>query len=374
MQEDEEQGRQTWRGCPVEASFFGDERKTAKKERKEARQRDRSQYKKTDQNKNKTIPGKSPTDQDLPCGRVLAITSQGITVDSQGTIFTCSMRGALKQSKILTKNLAAVGDLVRFIPTKEQEGTIYAVMPRYSLLSRADNLLQRRQQIIAANIDLVLVTLSVGSPPLKPNLIDRYLIAADKGGMQAVLVVNKIDRLDELEEEQKALFKTVCDIYTSLGFTVLPVSAYSGEGIEALSQLLKDKASAFAGQSGVGKSSLINALTGLSLRTGDVVRKTHKGAHTTTSAQLIPLLAGGFCIDTPGIKSFGLWNIGSNEVEAYFPEIFACRALCRFPNCRHIEEEHCGVKRALEEGAISPLRYISYCSLLLGVDQPHMTR
>ncbi|MBS4167559.1 ribosome small subunit-dependent GTPase A [Parachlamydia sp. AcF125] len=374
-----------WVACPIEEEYFGDDRKAYRQERKLASLRDRSKYKKTDREKHE----KHLTEQrsaklsknEWEKGRVISIVPQGILVSSNGQEFLCTLRGVLKKERGLAKNLVAVGDFVLFEKSAPEEGLIAHVEPRKTVLSRADNLSRRKEQLIAANIDQVLITTSVLSPPLKPSLIDRYIIATQKGGMTPLIVVNKIDLLftplaadNPLLEQEKALFEEFIKGYRQAGLQVIPVSTITGEGIALLKEQMRDKSSVFSGQSGVGKSSLINALIGTDLRTGKIVQRTKKGTHTTTTTQLIPLDFGGWCIDTPGIKSFGIWDVNREEVESYFSEIHLIGRMCKFPDCSHLHEEDCAVIQAVEEGRISPLRFESYHDLLHSITQKHLRR
>ena len=260
-----------------------------------------------------------------------------------------------------------------FEPVSETVGVIAHVEPRRTKLSRADNLSRRKEQLIAANIDLVLITASVVLPPLKAPLIDRYIIAAKSGGMQPVVVVNKIDLLNTSPEE-KALFDELKQAYAQANIPFIAISAESGEGMEELKAVMRDKASVFSGQSGVGKTSLINAMTGLDLKVGETVEKTRKGSHTTTTTQLIPLAFGGFCIDTPGIKSFGVWDLKLEDIEQYFSEIHVIGQKCKFLDCAHLNEEECAVIKALEKGKISFVRYSSYQALRASVQEHYLRR
>ena len=200
--------------------------------------------------------------------------------------------------------------------------------------------------------------------------------------MEPIIVVNKIDFLKSppaeidpifLEEEQ-ALYDEFLKIYRSLKINVIPVSIVTGEGIDALKKAMHGKTSVFSGQSGVGKSSLINIVTGSNLATGSVVQRTRKGSHTTTTTHLIPLEEGGFCIDTPGIKSFGLWDLQADDIAAYFSEIQALSPKCKFPDCSHLNEPDCAVKKAVEKKKISPLRFASYCALMSSTSEEHRQR
>ena len=256
-----------------------------------------------------------------------------------------------------------MGDFVLFEKEGKHKGTISHIEERISCLSRQEHFRRERRQLIAANIDQVLITVSVVSPPLKPPLVDRYIIATYKGNMEPVIIINKIDLLTKPSPDDTQL-EQFLTIYRSLNIPVLAVSTLTGEGIELLKKTMQGKASVFSGQSGAGKSSLINAVTGLDLAVGDLVEKTKKGSHTTTSARLIPLVFGGWCIDTPGIRSFGVWDLHREDLNAFFPEIAQMGQQCKYPNCTHSHEPGCALEKAVEEGYISLMRYDSYLKLL----------
>ncbi|MBA3723028.1 MAG: ribosome small subunit-dependent GTPase A [Parachlamydiaceae bacterium] len=354
-------------------------------QRKLATSKDRSKYKKTDQSKYLKGLEKEKelklTKTDWLEGRVLSIVPQGIIVDYNGEKISCILKGLLKKDKTHAKNLVAVGDFVNFEKISENEGIISHVKPRRSILSRADNLSRRKEQVLAVNIDQVLITVSVVNPPLKPPLVDRYIIATEMGNMKPIIVVNKIDLLKNTEdydpifvEIENELYEEFLKAYKQAKIQVISVSTVTGEGMEELREAMRDKASVFSGQSGVGKSSLINMITGLNIRVSEIVEKTKKGAHTTTTTQLIPLDFGGWCIDTPGIKSFGVWDLKKTEVEGYFNEIHECRHNCKFLDCTHTHEEQCAVVQAVEEGKISPIRYDSYQALIQSIGEQHVRR
>jgi ribosome biogenesis GTPase / thiamine phosphate phosphatase len=332
-----------------EEEFLPDDRKLWRQLRKEARSRDRSQHKHTDQKQLAKQPKEKPPH---PVARVLAVTGETIRVDLDGRIFNATLRRTLYQQSQRVKNLVTVGDLVYI----DERDSIVGVQERYSLLARADPRRAKRAHLIAANMDQVLITTSVVSPPLKPALIDRYIIAAYQGGMEPIVVINKMDLL-ETEEP-------LIPLYRDLGYTILPISALTGEGIDALQNVMRDKTSVFSGQSGVGKTALINRLTGSTRAIGDVSKR-QKGTHTTSRAELIPLATGGWCIDTPGIKSFGIWELELADILAHFWEIEELGQGCRFPNCSHTHEPNCAVRDSKE---ISPIRYASYLALLEGID------
>lgn len=382
---DEEAHSRRWIGCPIEEEYLGQNRKEGKMKRKMAIAKDRSKYKKTDQEKYRKSLEKDQeaklSKQDWLEGRVLSIMPQGVLVDWQGERISCVLKGLLKKDKTRAKNLVAVGDFVLFEKTAEGEGIIGHVKPRRSILSRADNLSRRNEQLIAVNIDQVIITVSVVNPPLKTSIIDRYIIATSKGSMEPLIVINKIDLLENqseidpvLLEQQQAIFAEAVQAYEKVGVPLIAVSTHQGTGLDKLKEAMRDKSSVFSGPSGVGKSSLINAVTGLQLRIGDVVEKTKKGSHTTTTTQLIPLEFGGWCVDTPGIKSFGVWDLQPEEIESYFPEIHALGAHCKFADCTHTQEAQCAVIQALEEEKLSPLRYESYQALREGIQEEHVRR
>jgi len=368
-----------------EEEFHARDRKYFRKERKLAAQTDRSKYKKTDQDQLKKRQQEHisiPLGEELKRGRILAITPEGILVDSDDHLYMCTLKGALKQDKSRLKNLIAVGDFVRFSITEKDQGTIVLIEERRTVLSRADNLSRTKEQLIAVNIDQVLITASVVLPALKPALIDRYIIAAKKGNMIPVVVVNKIDLLTQPSQlydqqainEERILFQELIKAYQAISIPIIPVSATTGEGIEELKKAMQGKTSVFSGQSGVGKSSLINATTGSSLRTGDIVEKTRKGSHTTTTTLLLPLETGGFCIDTPGIRSFEIWDLSKQDIQANYTEFFPFVSHCRYPDCSHLEEPQCAVKEAVQQGNISSLRFASYCALINSLSQEHRPR
>lgn len=328
----------------MDDDYFYVSKKEARHEKKRLREKDRSKYKKTDQRK-PTPPPKGDFDE----GRVLAITSEGITVHLGDSTRICSLKGTLKKEKTREKNLIIIGDKVLV-----KETQIAYIHPRTSFLSRSDNLTRRKQQLIAANIDQVFIIASVCAPSLKPSLIDRYIIAARKGNMEPVIIINKIDLLEN--EEEYAPFR---EAYSNLGIPFLEVSAANKTHLTELKELMRHKTNVFSGQSGVGKSSLLNALFDLHLPTSDVVHATQKGSHTTTTSTLIPLDNDSFCVDTPGIKSFDLWNVTPEELPSFFPEIKALAPHCKYPNCTHIHEPDCAV---IDQ--IPPIRYQSYHNLL----------
>ncbi|MDP1836089.1 MAG: ribosome small subunit-dependent GTPase A [Chlamydiales bacterium] len=368
-----------WIRCDVEDQYLGERRKESRQERKQVIARDRSKYKKTDSDKRQeSFDAEALAAEGLKRGRAISIVPQGIVVHENGNEWMCELRGVLKKEKTQQKNLVAVGDYVWFVEKSQGEGAISAVEPRKTILSRADNLSRRKEQIIATNIDQVLITVSVIDPPLKPPLIDRYIIAARKGGMDPVVVINKVDKLDDSDNPlvlaERELYEECLQAYAQAEIPVICVSATNFEGMDKLRAQMKDRSSVFSGQSGVGKTSLINVVTGLDMRVAETVARTRKGSHTTTSASLIPLELGGWCVDTPGIKSFGVWDLDIDEIQQYFVEIYKVGRECAFTDCTHSHETDCAVKRAVEAGEISFMRFMSYQALVQSVEEGHTRR
>ncbi len=362
-----------------EESDFFNTRKDSRQERKRATRLDRSKYKKSDQNKRKSTgaPAESAT---CKRGLVLSIRPQQFLVDCQGEQVICSLRGSLKKDSSKLKNLVIVGDYVHFEEMGSNSGVIVSIETRKSVLSRADHLSQQKEHLIAANVDQVIICVSALDPPLRPSIIDRYLIAAAKGRLHPIVVCNKIDLLQDPaytqeEREAAALDLAACQkVYTDIGVDFLQISAQTGEGLASLAEKMNGRISVFSGQSGTGKSSLINAITGRELKVGKTVSKTRKGSHTTSFAQLLTIAGGGWCIDTPGIKSFGVWDLKEEDIRTFFVEIHQEAGRCRFPDCRHRGEPDCSVERAVEEGRIAPFRYVSYLSLLEEIKTDHLRR
>ncbi len=340
-----------------EEDFHSKDRKKFRKERKHLQETDRSKFKKTDQTEKEKI-----IDHTLPRGRVVAITGEGTWIDSDGKRYLCTLKGLLKKEKMHAKNLVTVGDFVRFEPSSEKEGIISQIEDRFSMLARTD-ISGKKEQLIAANIDQVFIIISVVEPELRPALVDRYLIAATKGNIHPIIIINKVDLLSSNQTEHERYNEFLAS-YEPLGFPIVTASTKTGAGIESIRSLMKDKVSVVAGQSGVGKSSLLNAAFELELRTGDLASKTFKGTHTTTTAELLPLPGGGYCVDTPGVRSFGVWQLERSEVSNHFHDIAAFAEKCRFSDCTHISEPHCAVLSALKQGDLPLLRYESYATLL----------
>lgn len=290
-------------------------------------------------------------------GTVVAARGRFVEVDDGQRRWPCTMRRILRTRRIRERQSVVVGDRVRFSIVADSEGVltegvIEQVCPRRTSLSRCDG---RRTHTIAANVDQVLIVTSIREPMIKPHLIDRYLVAAHAGNLSAVICVNKVD-LDPGDE-----CAPVVHGYRRLGYAALATSATAGIELDALTALLADKVTLLVGQSGVGKSSLLNAIQpGLDLRTARVSAATEKGRHTTSTALWLPLDPGGAVIDTPGIRALDVAMVPLNELEMHFVEFVDRIRHCKYPNCIHIHEDGCAIRSAVDTGEIDRARYDSY--------------
>jgi ribosome biogenesis GTPase len=291
-------------------------------------------------------------------GRVSSFIGLHIMVrcDLTGREYSCSVRGILRSLARDARNVVVTGDRVLFRQEGDAaQGVIERVEPRHGILSRGS---QRREHILVANIDQVLIVTSAADPEFRPQLVDRYLVCAEERGILPLICISKSDLVDPV-----TLLPNI-RAFGRAGYTVVLASIRTGEGIGRLRQLLRGRQTAVSGQSGVGKSSLLNAIDpNLGLATADVSDWTHKGTHTTRRARLVPLSYGGWVCDTPGIRQFELWDISLSEVDGYYIEFRPFISYCRFPNCTHIHEEQCGVRMAVQSGLIPTVRYQSYLRL-----------
>ncbi len=296
-------------------------------------------------------------------GRVLSVfgLASSVQEDETGLVYQCATRRLLKTLSTDQRHVVAAGDRVLFRPvpgSQPREGFVERVEPRHGCLCRA---VRGRQQVLVANVDQLAIVASAAEPRLKPNLIDRLLVAAEKGGVRPVVCINKIDLVDP------ARLQPLVGVYSQMGYEVLLLSAKTGFGVDCFRRALVGRENVVVGQSGVGKSSLLNAIDpSLQLRVQPVSEENEKGKHTTTTAQLFPLVCGGYAVDTPGIRQFQLWDVIPAEVAGFFRDLRPYVSSCRFPNCTHTHEDGCAVKNAVADGWLDERRYESYCHLLVG--------
>jgi len=272
----------------------------------------------------------------------------------------CLLRGRLRKERLSVTSLVVVGDRVTVESQPDGTGTVASIHPRRSELSRpgpADHN-PRLKHVIAANIDQVLIVQAARQPNFKRHLVDRFLVIARRGNMEPLLVVNKCDLEDE------ALIRSWVAPLVESGLPVILTSAEDSRGVDRLREVITGRISVLAGQSGVGKSSLLNAMFHLHIRTNAVSATREKGRHTTTSSRLYRLPGGGYLADTPGIRTLALFEEDEEAVEEVFPEILEAAEGCKFRDCSHSHEPHCAVKRAVDRGEIDRQRYESYVRLL----------
>ena len=280
----------------------------------------------------------------------------------EGKFFECRIKGSLRLKGIRSTNPVAVGDRVLFRLERENTGVIYEVLDRKNYIIRRSVNLSRQTQIIAANIDMAFLMVTVDFPQTTTGFIDRFLVSAEAYHIPVTILFNKIDLYDEARLALKDSYR---EIYSRIGYRCCDISVKTGQNIDLLKGWMKGKVSVISGHSGVGKSSLINSLEpSIGQKTGEISTAHLSGRHTTTFAEMFPLSFGGYIIDTPGIRGFGLVDMSREEVGDYFPEIFALKSQCRFNNCLHVNEPGCAVRQAVEQGRISPSRYASYLSFL----------
>ena len=277
-------------------------------------------------------------------------------------LFPAVLRGKVRLKGSTATNPVAVGDVVDYA-YEEEMSVIEAVHPRKNYIIRRSANLSREAHIIAANLDHAYLIVTMAYPETKLAFVDRFLVTCEAYGVPVTIVINKRDLYDSELEELSAAFR---DIYEAAGYEILAVSAFTGEGVDALRERLNGKVSLFSGTSGVGKSSLIKAMDPSLdyIRTAEISQAHLQGRHTTTFYEMYPLATGGFIIDSPGIRGFGLVDFKKEELSTYFPEMLKVMDNCRFKPCTHTHEPGCAVKAAVDEGTISPDRYYSYLGML----------
>jgi ribosome biogenesis GTPase / thiamine phosphate phosphatase len=295
-------------------------------------------------------------------GLVLKTTGKNYeVVDSSGIVRMCQVRGKIRLEGRSTTNPVAAGDHVMVELESEAEGIIVEILPRKNYIIRRSVNLSKEAQIVAANIDLALLVVTLTQPQTTPGFIDRFLVTAEAYQVPVTLVFHKMDQYNTKEMKQ---VEEMIAMYSSIGYSCLRTSLESDEGLEELEELIIDKVVLISGHSGTGKSSLVNYfIPDKDLRIGDISDATGKGMHTTTFAEMHAIPEGGYFVDTPGIKGFGLVDIEKEELHAYFKEFFALLPSCKFHNCQHINEPGCAVIKALQDGLVAESRYRSYVSM-----------
>lgn len=308
-------------------------------------------------------------------GTVYKSTGSWYTVKTGlGATYQCRIKGRFRLKGIKSTNPIAVGDVVDFeLETKNDEvtGVIESIHDRTNYIVRKSVNLSKQTHIIASNIDQVFLVITIDNPPTFTSFIDRFLVTARAYDVTTILLFNKVDTYygDTLDE-----VKFLAHVYRKIGYECIGISAKTGKNIDKVKALMVDKVSMFAGHSGVGKSTLVNAIEPtLDLKTKEISNQHMQGQHTTTFAEMFDLSFGAKIIDTPGIKGFGVVDMDKEEVGDYFPEFFALKQHCKFNNCIHVDEPKCAVKEALESGDIAYSRYRSYLQILEGDEESYRT-
>lgn len=291
---------------------------------------------------------------------------------ADGVFYDCRIKGKFRIEGIRSTNPVAVGDEVGFHLVEDGDrtvGQIHEILDRRNYLVRKSVKLSKQVHIIASNVDLVFLLVTLEEPKTYPEFIDRFLATAEAYDVPCVLLFNKEDTLSQhLRDETKYM----AALYRDIGYTCIGISAKTGKNVDRVKELMKGKTCMFAGHSGVGKSTLINRIAPeLSLRTAEISEQHRQGQHTTTFAEMYDLPSGARIIDTPGIKGFGLVNMDREEIGDYFPEFFALKQECRFNNCLHLDEPGCAVKEALEDGKVAWSRYRSYVQMVTGEEDTY---
>ncbi len=284
-----------------------------------------------------------------------------VIADADGRVVVCTIRGRLLREFEGAAGPVAPGDRVVFTPLPEGKGVIEDLLPRRNAFGRRAAGTRPGEQVIAANVDRIVVVFALCDPAFKARALDRYLAVAEYCGIPVLICLNKADLVpgDELSRAAAP--------YLRIGYEVVFTSARTGQGLDRLAAALADRISAVVGPSGVGKSSLLNAVEpGLCLATGEISSSTHKGRHTTTASRLIPLTAGGYVLDTAGMREFGFWEIPLDSLDACFREMRPFIGKCRFSDCAHVSEPGCAVREAVELGAVPRPRYEHYVRLRQG--------
>jgi len=304
-------------------------------------------------------------------GTVYKSTGSWYTVKTeQGVFYECRLKGKFRIKGIKTTNPVSVGDIVCFEIDNlgdDEFGVIYEIENRNNYIIRKSVNLSKQTQIIAANIDLAFLIVTLNNPPTSTAFIDRFLVTSEAYGIKTILLFNKIDSYNE---EELVTVKYLAHLYRSIGYECIGISAMTGKNLDKVKALMENKVSVFSGHSGVGKSTLVNAIEpSLNLKTKEISDQHLQGQHTTTFAEMYDLSFDAQIIDTPGIKGFGMVEIDKEELSGFYPEFFKLKEHCKFHNCLHIEEPKCAVKEALENEEIAWSRYKSYLQILEGEEE-----
>ncbi|WP_163400607.1 ribosome small subunit-dependent GTPase A [Flavobacterium fluviatile] len=308
-------------------------------------------------------------------GTVYKSTGSWYTVKSEsGDFVECRMKGKFRIKGIKSTNPIAVGDIVDYELEETSDavtGMIHTIHERKNYIVRKSVNLSKQIHIIASNIDQVFLLVTIDNPPTTTSFIDRFLVTAEAYGIEAILIFNKIDTLTEQTLDDQLYLQ---HIYTEIGYKCLRISSTEDKGVDKLKEMMIGKVSMFSGHSGVGKSTLVNAMEpSLHLKTTVISEQSKQGQHTTTFAEMYDLSFDARIIDTPGIKGFGIVDMEPTEISGYFPEFFRLKDQCKFNNCLHKEEPHCAIKAALEKDEIAWSRYNSYLKILEGDDEHYRT-
>lgn len=303
-------------------------------------------------------------------GTVYKSTGSWYTVKTEeGVIYKCRMKGKFRIKGIKSTNPIAVGDVVDFKveeKNNEETGVIHNIHDRKNYVIRKSVNLSKRIHIIASNIDQVFLLITLNNPPTFTSFIDRFLATTEAYNVKTVLLFNKIDTYND---EEIAEIRYLADLYRTVGYECIGVSALEGKNVDKVKDIMLGKTSMFVGHSGVGKSTLVNTIeSDLNIKTQQISSQHSQGQHTTTFAEMFDLSFDARIIDTPGIKGFGIVDMEKEEITDYFPEFFALKQNCKFNNCLHIDEPHCAVKEALENDEVSYSRYKSYVQMIEGDD------
>ncbi len=299
---------------------------------------------------------------DEQTGRVIQSTGKWYIVNLGDETIECRLPGKFRLDKRKVTNPVAVGDRVKIKVEEDKRGTITEILERENYIPRQATRNRRGEQILVSNIDRAWAFQSIKQPKLNPGFIDRFLVTCEAYEVPAGVVINKMDLANK---NASRYADEITEMYQSIGYPVAQTSILDNTSIREFAAALKDQISVFIGPSGVGKSSLLNAIDpDLNLKVGEISSYSQKGKHTTTFAKLVPLKDGGYIVDTPGIREFGVVNIEKSELSLYFPEMMEPRQNCKFYNCTHYHEPNCGVVEAYKDGLIAAERYNSYLNIL----------